>query len=257
MVIILRVIDLKHHERKVQKKTTRKANREETQHPEFVFFHIGKTGGGSVRTFLLPVRDRWAGAGHQENLSSISQKWPGVPMTFFVRDPITWFVSAFNNFRRAVVQKPEGKLPSQIDLTTYHLFPTPNDLAEGLASTDERILSAARWAMSSHGFLKRPLATNLGGGPEVVDRHLSTIPLICVFEEFDRSIEAMRVVFNLPSHLKVPKEDDTVHKGLSHLPKKLSDVGRRAVAEWYRDDIAVYEHCRTIHEHQTKELLGG
>ena len=114
-----------------------------------MFFHLGKTGGGSVRQMLRPIRSQWAGVGHQGTLDGIHERWPDAPIVFFVRDPVTRFGSGFNNFRRAVVHTSTDKLPSQVELVAYTLFPTANDLAEGLASEDEHSRSAAEWAVTT------------------------------------------------------------------------------------------------------------
>lgn len=225
----------------------------EPSQPDFVFFHLGKTGGGSVRQFLRPIRTRWAGVGHEGTLDGIAMQWPGVPIVFFVRDPVTRFVSGFNNFRRGVVHKPLGKVPSQIELIAYTAFPTANHLAEALASDDERLRSTAEWAMGSLGFLANHLTHNLGS-PTTVDLHLADIALIGLFEDFAPSVESMRVALHLPEHLRLPDDESRAHRGLSHVASGLSPAGRAAIADWYRDDIVLYEHCRTGHHRQVQEL---
>lgn len=233
----------------------RKRESSEPDNPAFVFFHLGKTGGGSVRQLLRPIRSQWAGVGHHGTLDEIHERWPEAPIVFFVRDPVTRFVSGFNNFRRAVVHKSTGKLPSRIELVAYTLFATANDLAEGLVSDDEHTRSAAEWAINSMGFLSNHLTNNLQSAA-TVDRHRPHLALIGLFERFDVSISAMRTALDLPTSLQLPSDEATAHRGLSHLPNRLSPVGHAAVSHWYRADIELYTHCRTIHHAQTLELIG-
>ena len=229
--------------------------RAEPETPAFVFLHLGKTGGGSVRQLLAPIRSQWAGVGHHGTLDEIHQRWPDAPIVFFARDPVTRFVSGFNNFRRAVVHKETGKLPSRIELVAYTLFATANDLAEGLASDDEHTRSAAEWANSRLGFLSNRLTANLDSAA-TVDRHRPHIALIGLFERFDVSVTAMRAALDLPTTLHLPTTESSAHRGLRHLSTRLSPVGEAAVAHWYRADIELYEHCRLIHHAQTMELIG-
>ncbi|MDP2293309.1 MAG: sulfotransferase family 2 domain-containing protein [Actinomycetota bacterium] len=250
---VARVQELLGQRRTAQRRGRQRATRVEPVDPDFVFFHLGKTGGGSVRQFLRPIRTRWAGVGHDGTLDGIATRWPGTPIVFFVRDPVTRFVSGFNNFRRGVVHKPLGKVPSQIELIAYTVFPTANHLAEALTSDDERMRSTAEWAMGSLGFLANHLTHNLDS-PATVDRHLAQIALIGLFEEFADSVEAMRSALHLPDSLRLPEDESRAHRGLSHVPSGLSPAGRAAVAHWYRDDIAIYEHCCAIHRFQMQGL---
>ncbi len=250
---VARVQELLGQRRTAQRRGRQRADRVEPVDPDFVFFHLGKTGGGSVRQFLRPIRTSWAGVGHDGTLDDIATRWPGTPIVFFVRDPVTRFVSGFNNYRRGVVHKPLGKVPSQIELIAYTVFPTANHLAEALTSDDERMRSAAEWAMGSLGFLTNHLTHNLGS-PATVDRHLANIALIGLFEEFADSVEAMRTALHLPDSLRLPDDESRAHRGLSHVPSALSPAGRAAIAHWYRDDIALYDHCRAIHHRQVQGL---
>jgi len=222
--------------------------------PDFVFFHIGKTGGGSVRQFLAPLRHSWAGAGHQFDLEKVSEKWPGAPVVFFVREPLSRFVSGFNNYRRAAEQK--DKRPNTRDIIVYNIFPTANDLAEALTSDDEFTLSAAHWAMSRLGFIARHLTANLGS-PDNVDRHRDHIAFIGNFEDFVNSVEAMRAVLHLPPYLELPDDDRKAHRAPAKLPTYLSDTARAVLTDWYRADIELYEHCIGIHHEQMAALGRG
>jgi len=248
--------ELRQQRLQAARRQDRRNSRLASHRPTFVFFHLGKTGGGSVRQLLGPIRSQWVSVGHRGTLDEIQQQWPDLPMVFFVRDPLTRFVSGFNNFRRAVVHKSTGKLPSDHQLVAYSLFATANDLAEGLVSHDEHTRSSAHWAIGRLGFLSNHLTANLGS-PAIVDQHRPQIALIGLFERFDISIEAMRVALHLPASLQLPAEPSLAHRGLSHLPNQLSPMGRAAVTQWYRADIALYEHCRHIHLVQTQELLGA
>jgi len=243
---------LREREQRHSDKLRRRARNDATIDPRFVFFHLGKNGGGSVRQYLRPIRRTWVGAGHDASLDSIAARWPGVPVSFFVRHPVSRFVSGYNNFRRAVIQNGTKRATND-DIIARSWFHTPNDLAEALASDDERTLSAAHYAMSNLGFLSNPLTDNLHS-PEVVDAYAGTIAFIGLFENFNTSVEGLRRTFDLPVELAIPTGDTAAHRSPRRLSTRLSAVGQAAVLDWYRADLVLYEHCREIHLQQMEKL---
>ena len=72
------------------------------------FLHIGKTGGTAVKHALKPVAA--AGHlmlhGHDVRLHDVA---PGEQVFFFLRDPLSCFVSAFYSRQR------EGRRPGHVD----------------------------------------------------------------------------------------------------------------------------------------------
>ena len=173
-------------------------------------------------------------------------------ITFFVRHPVARYVSGFNNFRRALIQEVT-KWPNLAEVNGFRFFRTPDELATSLFSDDERIRSAAEYAMANLAFLRNPLVNNLQS-IEVVDKYASTIRFVGLFEHFDASIDGMRRAFGLPPELRVTDSERKGHRAPDTLPKTLSAEGREALLEWYRDDLVIYEHCRTIHEQHMNGL---
>ena len=210
-----------------------------------MFLHLAKNGGGSIERFLAPIRDRWYHTNHAPTLPQLVERFPSSPIMFFVRHPVSRFVSGFNNFRRERIQGvPKRPDPSIIISSNY--FQTPDELAVGLVSDDERIRSAAEYAITNLPFLGNPMVNNLISA-DTVDSYRDNIRFIGTQEDFVESIEAMRNALGLPAHLTLPNDELTAHRAPDTLPKSLSDTGRAAVLHWYRDDIPLYEHCCAIH----------
>jgi len=214
--------------------------------PAFVFFHLAKNGGGSISWFLRPIRDSWYHAGHRETLPGLAERFPQSPIVFFVRHPVSRFVSGFYNLHRARSQGVR-RLPSTADVLGFNLFPTPDDLLSGLRSADEWTRSAAEYAMNNLPFLRNPLANNLIS-TATVDAHLSRIAFIGTQENFSNSVEAMRTALSLPASLSLNANDRKSHRSPATLRTTISDENREVLLEWYRDDLVLYEHCRQIHE---------
>ncbi len=96
--------------------------------------HIRKTGGTAVKFALEPHREKSAHllnlGTHETTLSRIPE---GDKVAFFIRDPISRFVSGFNSRLRE--GRPRYYTPwTTQEADAFCRFPSPNDLAEGLDS---------------------------------------------------------------------------------------------------------------------------
>ena len=220
--------------------------------PAFVFFHLAKNGGGSITWFLRPIRDTWYHAGHRETLPGLAARFPNAPIVFFVRHPVSRFVSGFYNLHRARSQGVR-RLPTAADTIGFHLFPTPNDLLDGLRSDDDWTRSAAEYAINNLPFLRNPLVNNLVS-TDTVDAHLPQIAFIGTQENFEASVEAMRTVLSLPSTLSLTTHERKSHRSPASLRTAISDENREVLLNWYRDDLVLYEHCVRIHERQMERF---
>lgn len=229
-----------------QRTTSRELRRGGLTDPDFVFFHLAKNGGGAIRDFLRPLDGRWVHAMHRETLPGLVERFPGTPIFFFARHPVTRFVSGFNNFRRAR-EHGKPKLPNDAHLIAHNWFATPDELACALVTGDERRRSAAEYVMATLPFVKNPMVNNLVS-VDVVDEHLDRIAFIGLQEDFVRSVEALRVALDLPAHLALPSDDRTAHRAPDSLPKEISSEGQAALLDWFHDDLVLYEHCSKIHQ---------
>ena len=217
--------------------------------PSFGFLHIGKTAGSAVRVALnkaaahsFAYRLFW----HDETLETAWQKAPGLPLVFFVRDPVSRFVSGFNSRLRS--GRPAGeRLWSAEEAIAFRWFPTANDLAEALASKDARMISASRFAMAAIPHVRRPLVGYLRSR-EYLDRHAAQLLYVGVFEDMPASIAGLTRALGLPpGGLALPIDEVAAHRTPAGLATNLSPTARAAVEEWYAPDFELYQHCLTLH----------
>ena len=124
--------------------------------------HPGKTGGTYLKSVLRHNKKNWTQPikllNHRETISSTAQDFgPDRKLAFTFRDPFDRFVSAFES-RRRQGRPTYNRIWSPAEATAFLYFDTPNELAEALDSTDERLKSAAYFAFNSIIHLKSDYA---------------------------------------------------------------------------------------------------
>ncbi|GMI36962.1 hypothetical protein TrRE_jg7147 [Triparma retinervis] len=95
------------------------------------FIHIGKTGGTYFVNNMPPgIRNHW----HHMQLGDLKvENRDNHKYIFFVRDPVDRWISAFMS-RYRLGCPSHCHLGEEGEMRTFHLFPTPNSLAEALGT---------------------------------------------------------------------------------------------------------------------------
>ena len=118
------------------------------------FLHIGKTAGTAVkhalRPHLIDAHRVILLSGHKVKLRDVPE---GEKLFFFLRDPISRFVSGFYSRQRQ--GQPRIFNPwTPVEAIAFGRFATPNELANALSSKDDELKLAAAHAMKSIGHVK-------------------------------------------------------------------------------------------------------
>ncbi|HDQ41914.1 MAG TPA: hypothetical protein ENN39_12930 [Desulfonatronum sp.] len=114
------------------------------------FLHIRKTGGTAIKEALQPLTE---GEEYSLRLQPHKTRLCDIPIGekvfFFLRDPVSRFVSGFNSRLRQ--GKPRYNSPwNEAEQHAFSLFPTANSLAESLSSErDGEERERASWAMKN------------------------------------------------------------------------------------------------------------
>src|SRR5829696_3066808 len=136
------------------------------------FIHIGKTGGTALKSVLRPVFKAGTETplgpvivhkGHSFRLRDVPR---GDKALFCVRDPVSLFVSAFDSRLRKGQPKFYFEW-SPAEAEAFGRFPTPQALAEALASPDRRTRKQAEAAMRAIQHV-RGLTRALGSPQNVI-----------------------------------------------------------------------------------------
>jgi len=213
--------------------------------PDYLILHIGKTGGTSIGRCLRKARKhgydpRIGKLGHQFGLKSVMEACPDRKVGFVVRAPESRFVSGFNSRLRS--GRPAHARPwKTAEAAAYAFFPTANDLAEALYSDDERLLSAARFAMRAIPHLRRNLAFYLGG-IDLLEAAGDRIYCVAEVETLDTDIYRLLGVGGLTrEHIAALYQPD--HQAPYDSPP-LSEKGRANLQAFWAKDYEIYAYCR-------------
>jgi hypothetical protein len=189
--------------------------------------HIGKTGGTAVRTAL---GKRIVEHGHDFVLPDLPA---GEQCIFFVRDPVTRFVSAFYSRQRQ--GRPLTFHPwTEGEEKAFARFDGPADLAHALAAGD----GAAREAMSAIRHVREPLAKWLVDA-EYLRGRLGDVFFVGSQEHLDADFGRLKEMLGLPHRVRLPKDDVKAHRNPRDLDYSLDNGAVESIRSWYAGDYAL------------------
>ena len=123
------------------------------EEPVILLLHPGKTGGTYIKSIMRHNKANWTRRvkllSHRETAATAMQKFgPDCKLAFTFRHPTDRFVSAFQS-RRRQGRPTYNRMWSPAEAVSFLYFDTPNELAEALDSSSERLRSAAYFAFNS------------------------------------------------------------------------------------------------------------
>lgn len=210
--------------------------------------HVGKTGGSSIGKLLKTVRAQGESypvslLRHKKTLQGMLKQSPKLNIGFVVRDPADRFVSGFNSRMRAGRPAHTKYTWSAEEAAAYSYFPTANDLAEALLSTDERLLSAAQFSMQAINHLRRGYEFHLGS-VRTIQKYQASIYAVCDLKQLDSQI------YRFLEPAGVSKETIDANFARRHeAPKEqkkasvLSDLARENLKTYWATEYEIYQYC--------------
>ena len=211
------------------------------------FFHIGKTGGSSVKYALklknAPlINNEYIIFGHSHTFT-LKDTYPGEKIFFFVRDPIDRFISGFYSRKRKgapriyVEWSPEEK-------QAFETFDTPNELAVSLSSVNEDLREKAIKAMNSIGHVRTSL-WNWFINDDNFNRRLNDIIFVGTQKNLNKDFERLKKLLYLSDEYILPKDNIKAHKNPDDVDKDLSDKAYKNLKDWYSED---YRFLNLLHD---------
>jgi hypothetical protein len=205
--------------------------------------HIGKTGGTAVKAALSEHCDsgiyKFTLNPHNVSLKDIPR---GDQVVFFLRDPITRFVSGFLSRQRKGQPRYYAEW-SKGEKEAFGRFPTPNALALALGSNSPQERAAAQNAMRAIEHVKDSYMCWFHSVAYFQSR-LSDIALIGFQETLNDDFERLKRMFGLPAELALPGDPVKSHRNPETLDTSLDVLARENLREWYEADLAFIELVR-------------
>jgi hypothetical protein len=208
------------------------------------FLHVGKTGGSAIKSVLEKYKETSKYLlvlhGHGTSLRAVPE---GESVVFFLRDPVSRFISGFYSRQRKGQPRFYSEWTSQ-EKEVFETFATPDELASSLASESSENHALAIKAMSDVQHLR-----HYDDWYVDFDYFKSRIDDI-LYVGFQESLEAdfirLREILKLPKIAALPDDDVGMHRNPERLDKSISESGVIALNKWYSEDIKFVLLCNEI-----------
>ena len=207
------------------------------------FLHIGKTGGTAIKHALKPVAEagRVVLHGHGVRLHDVAL---GEQVFFFLRDPLSRFVSAFYSRQRE--GRPRYVVPWTPDEeAAFGRFRTANELANGLSSTSTAERRKAERAMLNIAHLNNRYWDWLSG-PDYLRSRSADIYFVGMQEHLGDDFAIVRARLGLPESVRLPDDDVDAHRNPTSIDRTLDEQAVRSLSAWYAEDFVAISECRRL-----------
>lgn len=207
------------------------------------FLHIGKTGGTAIKHAVYSSAEKGVITLHVHTVF-LRDVPVGEGVFFFLRDPVTRFVSGFNSRLRQGAPKFVRPWRPEEAVAFQH-FQTPTALAEALSSPDEALRDRATAAMGAITHVKSSYYDWVGSD-DYLGQRLDDVAVIGFQETLERDVAYLKSVGVMPHDGRLPGRADNAHRTPEGFETTLSALGRTNIEAWYARDIGLYARCRTI-----------
>lgn len=150
--------------------------------PEYVFMHVGKTGGTSVNSFFHDCHKEGLRVpivlNHNWSYQMAKIRYPNAKIIVVLRDPLERIVSGFNFRLRE--GRPNGHPWSDSEAIAFSHFRTADDFLAALYSDNPREISAAAFCFRNINHLRRGYRFHFGDihkQPALSNNSLHSIPM--------------------------------------------------------------------------------
>lgn len=207
--------------------------------------HISKTGGTAVKDAIRANKpgQEYALFLHQHN-TQFKNIRKGDKVVFFLRDPVSRFVSAFYS-RKRQGQPRYNRAWTRKEKTIFEEFTTADQLASVIYSEDIQLATKAQSAMKAIGHVKTHYGFWLENSDYLESRR-SDIFYIGFQESLEEDFFRLKKRLKLSSELKLPSDDSAAHKTPASEDKHLSSQAIENLRCWYEADYRLMEFCRQI-----------
>lgn len=216
------------------------------------FLHIRKTGGTAIRYALQGcVSKRYVVSlhGHGVKLRDLPR---GEGVIFFVRDPVTRFVSGFYSRKRE--GRPRHYSPWRPgEEQAFSNFSSPNELAVALSSKDREERLRAIDAMENISHLSSHY-WDWFESEEYFRSRLSDIFFIGFQETLNEDFERLKAKLGLIYDATLPTDATKSHRTPLNFDRTLNATAIRNLRNWYREDYEFVSLCQEIEGRAVVEI---
>lgn len=213
--------------------------------PRMHFLHLGKTGGSAVKYAIENSRNphtRYVVYLHP-HATTLRDVPPQESFFFFLRDPISRFVSGFYSRQRQ--GRPRYFLPWTPDeKTAFEHFGSPNELAGALSSGDPQEKANARAAMNGILHVKDSY-WNWFESTDYFSSRLPDLFFIGFQERLSDDFEVVKAKLGLPE-ISLPQDEVHAHRNPANLDRSLEPQSVANLKHWYAADYELVDFCARL-----------
>lgn len=207
------------------------------------FLHIRKTGGTAIRHALRRYRStaNLVLHGHHSKLDSVPA---GEGAFFFLRDPLSRFVSGFYSRQRE--GRPRYFRPwNATETEAFGRYRTPNELACQLSSSSDVEREEAERALHGIQHLRSRYWDWLIS-PAYLQSRAADIFFIGLQENLGADFAILREILALPDTVQLPRDDVVAHRNPAALDRRLDTQAVQNLNAHYREDYLAIDECSRI-----------
>lgn len=216
------------------------------------FLHIGKTGGTAIKHAIGRAQEtdsgdraRLAYVVHLHRHAVGLRDVPvGEKFFFFVRDPVSRFVSGFHSRQRQGRPRYSGRWSEQ-ERDAFERFGTPDRLAAALSSVNDAERALAQAAMTSIPHV-RDSYWKWFGSEEYFMTRLDDLLFIGFQKHLSEDFEILKSRLRLPNDLALPDDDFHSHANPRHLDRTIGDAAVANLHKWYEEDFRFLKLCERV-----------
>jgi hypothetical protein len=216
-------------------------------HHKISVLHIGKTGGTAVRDPLRKFKKTKPPVEiglptHNVGLREVIKTHPERKVVFFIREPVSRFVSGFNSRLRKGAPRHFYEW-SAAEALAFETFKTPNALAEALGSWRSSRRRAAEEALKAMRHTRWGYEFYLGS-VRLLEKEKDRILLIGAQEQLDEDFEVIKEILNMGPEYCLPRDEIAAHRTPDGFDTHVSAKGRRNLMKHYQADYEIYAWCK-------------
>lgn len=222
------------------------------------FLHVGKTGGMAIKAAVRQGGDEprhelignsaesVCSPGHRillhEHGTSLKDVPKGDKFFFFLRDPVSRFVSGFFERRRKGLPQSYYSW-GKVEHMAFQRYQTPNQLALALSAESENEREFAAHAMHNIGHVK-DFYSRWYESKEYFLSRISDALMVGRVEKIDSHFSKLKSNLNLSPKSDLPTSEEGANKNPYPSSKtNLDEEARRNLRKWYRKDYGFLELC--------------
>jgi len=212
---------------------------------EVHFLHIGKTGGSAVKESLKKYLDKgkFKLVFHRHDFK-LKDVPIGVKIVFFLREPISRFVSGFYS-RRRMGRPLYNFLWRPSEAKAFRKFKTPNELAEELSSINKDNRDRAVHAMRNVTHIKSRYWYWFKNKKYFKSR-IDDVLFVGTQENLDKDFKKLLNILEIPTNIKLTKDKKKMHKNPTNVDKRISSMARDNLIKWYKKEYEFIQFCREL-----------